>query len=76
MAIRVYQVVTRHRVLVVVVYVVTRLRILQRQQTVNPSVLQRTATICAEPTELFMASAKQTQLYVNSVLRGAQIFEK
>jgi N-acyl-D-aspartate/D-glutamate deacylase len=53
MTIRVYQVVTRHRVLVVVVHVVTRLRILQWQQTVNTAVLQQITRIAAEPIELF-----------------------
>ena len=72
MAIRVYQVVARHRVFVVVVDVVTRLRILQRERTVRrfcsirPAVLQQTSIISVEP----------TQFSFNKVLHACTIFPK
>jgi len=75
-AIRVYQVVTRHRVLVVVVHVVTRLRILQRQQTVNPAVLQLTDTICAEPTELSQGPCRTNPTIFQQRITGVHKFSK
>ena len=75
-AIRVYQVVTRHRVLVVVVHVVTSLRILQRQQTVNPAVLRRTDIICTEPTEPSHGPCRTNPAILQQHTTGVHKFSK
>jgi len=75
-AIRVYQVVTRHRVLVVVVHVITRLRILQRQQTVNPAVLQQTDIICAESIEPSPGPCRTNPTILQQRTTGVHKFSK